>query len=539
MVAYIRQASAVFIFGLLTACSSLISPETENVVARSFYGGVAGDEPQAVIAARDILRAGGNAVDAATAMYFALSVTLPSSASLGSGGVCLVRDIQSNQTKALDFVAGTPKNISKNAQRPSAVPAAPLGFFLMHSKFGRLPWPQLVSVGERLARFGSNVSRALLNDLKPVASALMEDAEARQIYVSADGALVTEGQQILQPDLAEVLANIRVYGPSDFYKGKLARRLVSAVNAAGGSLTLDDLASYNPRWLDPFSFDIGRRTAYFFPPPGVAGVVAAQMMGMLISNGGFAKKSEADNYHLLSEVALRAFAERRRWLGKDFASTEPMGSLVADARMKNLMKSYNPARHSSPNIFNPPPEPVPENPSATGFVVIDAGGSAVACTLTMNNLFGTGKIAPGTGIILSAVANNFGRGPQSMGPMMVVHKFTRQFHFAGTASGGVAAPTALVNVAARTNLSNESLKSAINKRRVHHSGAPDITYYEPGMPPEIVKDLARRGHLVAPTPKLGFVNAAFCSIGLPRDPDGCEIVSDWRGNGVAIEANEP
>ena len=157
----------------------------------------------------------------------------------------------------------------------------------------------------------------------------------------------------------------------------------------------------------------------------------------------------------------------------------------------------------------------------------------------MNNHFGIGRIAKGTGIMLAAVSNKLGRGPMSMGPMIVVNEFTRQFHFAGAASGGVAAPTALANVAAHALLAGEPLRSAIDRRRIHHGGAPDLTYYEPGIPAPTIQGLTRRGHTVAATPRLGIVNAAFCPDGLPRDPEVCEVLSDRRGSGLSINFNGP
>ena len=138
-----------------------------------FLGGVAADEPRAALIGRDVLSAGGSAADAATAVYFALAVTLPSSASLGGGGVCLVHDTPSARTEAIRFLARRPADVPPGTARPSAVPGNPRGFFALHSKYGVLRWEQVVAPAEGLARFGTPVSRALARDLKQVGTALL------------------------------------------------------------------------------------------------------------------------------------------------------------------------------------------------------------------------------------------------------------------------------------------------------------------------------------------------------------------------------
>ena len=220
-----RQSAGIFLALFLTACGGSFFEEESVDVEKDFFGGVAGDEPTAVIEARKIINNGGTAVDAATAMYFALSVTLPSSASLGGGGVCLVYDPKTNKAEALDFVTGAPQTVPASATRPSAVPGNVRGFFALHSRYGLKPWAQLVSPAEKLARFGTQISRSLISNLNPVASALLEDRESRRVFLDASGNLVGEGDFITQENLAETLAKIRTNGPSDFYRGELAQKL--------------------------------------------------------------------------------------------------------------------------------------------------------------------------------------------------------------------------------------------------------------------------------------------------------------------------
>ena len=546
---FIRQSAlllALIATGFLAGCTGTDVQRGVEGFVKGFLGGVAGDEPRAVLEGRKILSAGGSAADAATAMYFTLAVTMPASAGIGGGGTCLYRDFKSKKTEALTFVAGKPRNIPASASRPSAVPANPLGFFALHTRYGRFRWAELVSVGEKLARFGTQASRSLMRDLKPVAPALLQDPESRRIFVKPNGELIKEGEFFRQIDLAGTLGNIRANGPVDFYQGKFARHLVEAVRLAGGSLSVDDLRAFKPEWREPVTikisnrigFLIGTHTVYFAPPPATGGLLEAQMLGMMEEENLFNRANIQERYHVLGEVAVRAFGDRESWLRDDFSVTMAEKSLVSENHLERLAATYSGNRHLSPKAFQPAPIQRQENASATSFVIIDRYGSAAACALTMNNSFGTGRIAPGTGILLAAAPISRGRGPTALGPAMVVNNNSNQMFFAGAASGGIAAPTALTAVLARTMLGKEKLGDALAAPRVHHSGAPDITYHESIMPQDAKNFLSKRGHQIAATPTLGLVNAAFCYGGLPRDPDTCTVKNDPRGSGLSTHANE-
>jgi gamma-glutamyltranspeptidase/glutathione hydrolase len=418
------------------------------------------------------------------------------------------------------------------------VPGSPFGFWTLHARYGKLPWSQLVAPGERLARFGVRASRVLIADMAPVAAPLLDDPESRKIFADETGRPVIEGANLVQPDLAQILSSIRTGGALELYRGPLAAQLVKATTAAGGSLNLGDLDSFRAEWLPSVSLKYGQRVAHFVPPPAAAGVVEAQMFAMLEDRDRFGDGRPADRLHLLAEAALRGFADRARWMRDDLTASEAPAGLISSVTIDRLMRNFDWQKHTPPTAFSPTPVARPENPSATSFVTLDREGSAVACALTMNNNFGTGRIARGTGIVLAAVPSPQGRGPTSLGPMLVVHPGTKQFFFGAGASGGVAAPTALMNVAARVVLAEQALEPAMNARRIHHGGAPDITYYEPGIPRDEVLALTQRGHTVAATPELGIVNAIACESGMPRKPDSCIAMADPRSNGIALSIGE-
>ncbi len=523
---------------LAGGCSSTEKPQ-QGVVGfvEGFLGGVAADEPRAATIGRDVLSAGGTAADAATAVYFALSVTMPSAASLGGGGVCIVHDWKTKKTETLDFLPRPPKAIPAGADRPTAVPGNPRGFFALHSRFGRLRWETLVGSAENLARFGTPVSRAFAVDLARVGNALLADPNARRIFGQAGGQRVAgEGETVMQFELASMLGLIRRAGPGDFYDGQAAHQLVAAVNAAGGSLSIDDLRSYRPVWRETIRVPFGNKVAHFTSPPGAAGGLAAGMWRMLADDDRFEDASPAVRDHLLAETALRAFADRGRWLQDDGTSSVPLAELAAPARAAALMASYREDRHTPAAEIAPPPVERLENPAATSFVVVDRDSSTVACTLTMNYLFGTGRMAGGTGIVLAAMPGSAGRGPTSLGPMMVLNENVNEVIFAGVASGGAAAPTALINVAARALLGEQTLAQAMEAKRVHHQGVPDITFVENGLSEEAREELGRRGHQVKVSPILGRVNAAYCPDGLPSHSNLCTIATDAPPRGYGLTA---
>ena len=503
---------------------------------RGFLGGLAADEPYAALAGRKVLDAGGNAVDAATAIYFNLAVTLPSSAGLGGGGVCIVHDAQTNVTKVIDFLTKTTTSSNTATKRANAVPGNVAGFHALHSRYGKLPWKQLVAPAEGLARFGFKVSRAFSHDLLKIGNALLVDPEARRIFARpASGALIQEGDKWVQPSLAKVLGKIRENGKNALYHGSDAEHFAAAVNAGGGALGASDLINFKPVWRNPIEIPLGDISIHFAPPPAAGGAVAAQMLAMMLQNQRLSESLAETRPHLMMEATIRAFADRSRWLRPDGGSFVETFDLVSSSRITPLMKSYSPDSHTPAGSLDPAPVEITEDTSGTTFAVMDEDGAGIACALTMNGLFGNGLIAGKTGVLMASPPASDGRGPISLGPMLAVDHFTGDFFFAGAASGGVTAPTALMYVAIENAINVGRLEDAIQAKRLHHSGVPDIVYYELGYDEQAINALIKKGHRVAATPTLGKVNAVGCAHGLPFDPDSCEAATDPRGYGLAVK----
>ncbi len=321
-----RHGAAAAAFLLLSACGVAHDvvgggPETQlgqTAVAPSVFGYAVADEPQAALVARQILNQGGNAADAAAAAGFALSVTLPSRGGLGGGGACLIKmpDAQGNPQPpvALIFPPGAPA--SAGGGRPAAVPALARGLLALQARFGQLPAASVIIPAERLAG-GVPVSPALEADLTVVGDALLADPAAAAVF-GPNGAILPAGANLVQPDLAQTLEVLRVQSVQGISAGSFATQFIAAANAAGASLTLQDLGAATPQ----------------FAPPVIS------------------------NIDGLNVASLR--------------------------------------------VIQPASTP---QPATAGFAAIDKNGGVVACDVTMNNLFGTGRIAAGTGILLAASPN--------------------------------------------------------------------------------------------------------------------------------------
>ena len=531
----------------LTMLSACLGISDEDFTSRKgtigYVSGALGvisvEEPQAALIARDVLSSGGTAADAATAIGFALTASMPSSASLAGGGICIVRDARGETPTVIDFLPRASNAPASGADRPSAVPGLPRGLFLLHSKFGELKWERVIVPAENLARFGFNVPRAFVSEYAKVADILLRDpAMARKLSNNKGGPL-TEGDFLKQPDLAGTLGRIRARGVGDFYIGHDAKLLVDAVTSVGGTLTLEDLRDYRPISREPVSFPWESNTIWHFAgPPAVGGGVAAEMLAVLMDSRRFEKADAPLREHLIVEAAKRAFVQRMNNLQADGTYRQGAETRVTEAAADKISDSINDDRATPLTSLLATPVDWPETPAAVSYAVMDTRGGAVACTLTMNNLYGTGRVAPGFGAILAAAPDNLGRTFTPVGPALLTSKLNNRAYIAAAASGGVAAPTALVNVLARAAAGPQTLIESMRAPRVHYAGVPDKVFVEEGMPADVVEGLRKRGHDVVQTHTIGRVTAVYCPTGVPFEKGvSCTSANDHRGHGIALGGN--
>ncbi len=512
---------------LVAACAD--SEPGKFAPVEGFAGIVAGDEPRAVVIGRDILGNGGTAVDAAVAMYFAMSVTIPSRVSMGGGGVCVVFQSNNKLGEAIEFMP-------RAAPSGGMVPSGMRAMAALHARHGALRWAQLIVPAESLARFGHAVSRSFAKDLAAAADMIAANPELKRLFTARSGRLARVGDRIVQIELSGVLAGIRQQGAAYLYSGPFARRMAEASSAVGMPLTAEDVRKNLPKVREAVQVPAGKHVAYFTPPRATGGVVAAQMWRMLTELENYGGADEETWAHLFAETALRAYAERAAWMERDGSSRVALADLVDEGRLERVLADYDAARHTPAARFSPAPEEISTQAYSAGFVAGDRWSNAVACSFTMNRLFGSGRIAEGTGILLAAPPRAQNDGSTSLVAVIIGNANTGDVYFAGTAGEGAAAATALVQVMLETVEAETPLESAIKAPRIHHGGFPDVVLLEPRVNGAVRDALTRRGHALREVPAIGRVNAFHCSDGLRNHGETCEVAHDPRGFGLAATA---
>lgn len=435
-----------------------------TTVLRGFIGGAAAEEPRAALVARNVLTAGGTAVDAAVAAGFTMAVTLPSRAGLGGGGACVVFNPRRNEAEAVLFLPGARAAAPAGADRPAAVPMMARGLFALHSRGGRRPFEELLSPAEQAARLGTEVSRALATDLAAVAGPLFSDPWSAAVFAGPGGQPLAVGERLVQADLGATLSILRTAGVGDLHQGGLARRIEETSAPAGGGLTVAELRAAVPQVGAPLQTRVGSDIASFLPPPADGGLAAAASLAAI----GAGAPPEA--------AAARGVAVARAW----------------------RERGGDPAQLISAQV--PADQPWPMLPASAGLVVYDREGMAVSCAFTMNNLFGTGRVAPGTGMVLAAAPGIGQVTPPLLSAAIVHNANLRGFRAAAAGSGQHMAPMAVA----------ASLAAMLRG--------------------------ADAASAVATAPEPGRAVAGSCPRYLPGSAEGCSIAADPRGAGLALGA---
>lgn len=509
------------LFGLLLAACN-IGQQTTGVPA-GFIGGVVADEPRAALVGRDILAAGGSAADAAIAAAFTMAVTLPSRAGLGGGGMCLAYDQRLNRVEALDFVA--PPTAAPGA---AAVPATIRGLSSLYGRQGKLRWEQLVAPAEGMARFGAPVSRALANDLAAAGPLLAGDEAARKVFMRPDGAPLGEGDMLVQQDLSSMLAAVRARGGAEFYQGRMANRFVDAALASGAAITAEDMRAVAAVPRPSVLVRHNDIAVHFAPPPAIVGISQAQLFAMLAPR--WRRTAAEERPHLLAEADLRAAWDRGRWLTQDLSTNVPVGEIVGAQRSGELMASYRANARTAPGTLAAP-SPRRFNAATAGVAAVDREGGGVACSFTMNEAFGIGRMAPGTGIVFAAAPDGAVHGPQMLSPMLAAMARGGRIVSASTSSAGWPGASAQVQVALRTLVEERPLEEAMDFARVYNPGTEEVRAEEALQGP--LPGLATRGYRPSMVANLGQVNAIYCPDGLFENAEACQFRADRRGFGFA------
>ncbi len=511
----------------------------------------------AVAAGEKVARKGGNIVDVAVTVALTLSVTGPYFASLGGGGFALVK--MDKKVEALDFRETAPKAtgpefyISKDpmASRTGGaavgVPGIPAGLWELHKKHGKLHWSQLFDQAIELANKGFEVSGEWHEDTEYAAKKFND---AGKKYFLVKGTAPKPGTLHKQPQLANVLREMRNRGPVAFYEGLVAQDIVASVKKAGGVISLADLKSYKPRWLEPVHTSFQGHEVYIMPPPSSGGVViqsALQLMELVDLH----KQTplSADELHYIAEIQKVSF-RGRRLLGDPAFHKNPTDMLLKPSYLKGWAKKLNTKKTVAVKPFEESDlRPVQESTETTHFTVMNHLGQAVSVTVTLNGTYGSGVVSEKFGIALNNEMDDFttrpgepnmfgliqgagnkvepGKRPLSSMSPTIVLKDGKAVLALG-APGGPRIINGVLQVLYRTLVNGWNMDEAIQAGRVHHQFEPDLLFVDDKrISPDTLELLRKKGHTI----KLSSI-ARVNGVRL-RDDGLLEGAYDSRGEGAA------
>lgn len=418
--------AALLIPGLVLAESP--SPaQTEAVQtapARPQAAAVASAHALATQAGIDILAAGGNAFDAAVAVSAALSVVEPISSGIGGGGFFLLHDAASGRDVFVDARETSPRAATPDAYLDkdgqldpdraingpwsAGIPGLPAALVHVSEKYGKLPLAQSLAPAIRLAREGFEVYPRMARGYASRREVMERYRGTRAVYL-ANGRPIQAGDVFRQPDLARTLEALAARGHDGFYKGEVARRLLAGVRAEGGRWDADELAGYRVLEREPLRFAWRNWQIVTAPPPSSGGVALAQMLQMLAPYA-LDQMDQADRTHMLVEAMRRAYRDRTFYLGDPDFVKIPMRALLSADYAAGLRATIHPHKATPSNLLSGQPTPL-ESDETTHFSIIDAEGNRVAATQTVNLLYGSGLIPPGTGVLLNNEMDDFALRP--------------------------------------------------------------------------------------------------------------------------------
>jgi gamma-glutamyltranspeptidase/glutathione hydrolase len=487
-------------------------------------------EANATEAGVSVLKAGGNAVDAAVAIGFALAVTHPSAGNLGGGGFMLIRFASGGSTfidyrerapekASKDMYIGPAGDVTRESQygyRAPGTPGTPRGLEYAHGKYGRTKWARLLAPAVKLAQNGFPISYGLAKSLKD-SKALVESPESRRIF-QRNGKFYEAGEVLVQPELAATLRRIAARGASDFYEGETARRFAQEMAAGGGLISLHDLQNYRVVERMPLEGAYRGYRILTAPPPSAGGVGMLQMMGVLEGSGYEAQGAgSALAIHWAAEAMRRFYADRAQHLGDPDFHKVPVRQLLDRRYVEKLRASIDSARATPSASVRAGEFQANESAETTHYSVVDAEGNAVAVTYTLNGGYGSGVTLPGLGFLLNnemddfaakpGVPNKFGllggeanaiaplkRPLSSMTPTIVL-KEDKLYLVVGT-PGGARIITSVMETILNVLDFKMGIQDAVNFPRFHHQWNPDALELEPGISPDTRALLAARGHKI-------------------------------------------
>ena len=529
-------------------------------VAEGEHGMVASGSAVASEVGRDILKAGGNAVDAAVAVGFALQVTHAEAGNIGGGGFMMIR-MKDGKTYALDYREtapgrashdmylddkGQPTDKSVSGHLAAGVPGAVAGLLAAHQRFGKLGLAAVMAPAIRLARDGFVVDSFHARSLAGAQRRLKQYSPAAAAQYSINGQPVTPGAILKQPDLARTLEAIRDHGRDGFYKGWVAQAIVDEMQRGGGIISAADLAGYQPKWRDPLAITYRGYTIFSMPPSSSGGATLGMILNIMEGFGHLPPFGSTALLHRESEAMRRAFGDRNRFLGDpDFEKLTMLPNMLSKSYATTVRNTIDLSKATPTPPFDPS---IKDGPSTTHYSVVDEQGDAVSTTTTLNNSYGSAVLVTGAGFLLNDEMDDFASAPgkpnmygliqgeinaikpgkrmlSAMTPSIVLDPQGQLKMVVGT-PGGPTIITQVYHVISNVIDHGMSLADAVSAPRQHHQGLPDeIALNRDGFSPAVVDSLRAMGHTVKFSGG-GDVEAII------RIAKGWQGVSDPRGGGM-------
>jgi len=531
-------------------CFNLLGIADLSFAQRDASGLVVSDSLLATKAGMEILERGGNAVDAAIATAFALSVVDQASSGLGGGGFMVIYDAKERRAHALDFRETAPQAARKELYMkdgkpvPSlsltgglavAVPGEVAGLLAAFKRFGNLPLQVLMAPAISFATEGFPLEAALRFAIDRQQATMKKFPDLARVFLPKDQ-VPAESELIRQPELGETLKAIASQGTDVFYQGWIAQAIADTVKKEGGILTLDDLKNYKAVWREPLIGQYRKRTVIAMPPPSSGGVALLQMLNVL--DGHALKKlphNEGTYLQLLAEVMKHAFADRAQYLGDpDFVKT-PLVMLTSKDYAAWIRGRISPVKTQPPKFYGLVNFKA-EQGGTTHFSVVDRFGNAVACTQSVNTRFGAKVMVPKAGLVLNNTMDDFAIHPSgnvyglvgneanslqpkkrplsSMAPTIILQGERPEIVVGG--AGGPRIISATLQTILNLIDFQMPVKEAVGSPRIHHQWMPDNLIAEADIPAEAKRSLERRGHNVRERGVAGVVQAIMVKQGKAR-----------------------
>jgi gamma-glutamyltranspeptidase / glutathione hydrolase len=516
-------------------------PPVAPVVAQ--HGMVVAQERRAAEIGRDILRRGGNAVDAAVAVGFAMAVTYPRAGNLGGGGFMVIHLAKGNRNTSIDYretapAAASPEMFldphgepdsekSRDSGLALGVPGTVAGLALAEKKYGsrKFTLPQLIAPAIALAADGFTIDDDLADTLPRAAERLSRWPSSAKIFVK-DGRILQQDDKLVQPDLASTLRTIAQRGPRSFYEGPIAEKIAAAVRDAGGIMTADDLRKYRPTERAVLRGKYRGYEVIAMPPPSSGGVCLIEMLNIL-EGYDLAKMDRVEALHLEIEAMRRAYADRAVYMGDPAAVKMPIARLTSKSYAQQQRKTIGPRATPSAEI-HPGPTDDHEGHNTTHFSVIDRDGNAVSNTYTLNFSYGVGLVAEGTGVLLNNEMDDFtakpgtanayglvgfaanlpspGKRPLSSMTPTILLKNGNPVLITGSPGGSRIISTVLQVIVNAADF-KMPIGEAVQSPRLHHQWLPDEVRVEPGFSETVLEGLRQRGHAVRSGPPYSSANS--------------------------------